>query len=122
MKSLFAVGLLSVGLLSMNGELTGSWKITGEVQGVPIDDACALVHADAKLTGSCMMGGKQYETIGSVDGKKVTLKHGGEYNGDPLTLTFTGVLADDGSIAGSIMVDPLNVDGSFSAKKAVAAK
>lgn len=117
MKSLLTVALLSAGLLSMSGELTGEWKITGEVQGTPIDDACTLVHTDAKLTGTCMLGGKQYETTGSVDGNKVTIKHGGEYNGDPLTLTYSGALADDGSIAGSIMVYPMNVDGSFSAKK-----
>jgi hypothetical protein len=120
MKSLLTAVLLSAGLVSMSGELTGDWKITGQVQGTPINDACTLVHTDTKVTGACMLGGKQYETTGTVDGKKVTLKHGGEYNGDPLTLTYSGVLADDGSIAGSIMVDPLNVDGSFSAKKAVA--
>ena len=120
MKSILTAVLLSAGLFSMSGELTGDWTITGEVQGTPIDDACTLVHTDAKLTGTCMLGGKQYETTGSVDGKKVTFKHGGEYNGDPLTLTYTGAVAEDGSIAGSIMVDPMNVDGSFSAKKAVA--
>lgn len=120
MKSLLAAVLLSAGLLSFSGELTGDWKITGEVQGTPVDDACTLVQTDAKLSGSCILGGKQYETTGSVDGKKVIFKHGGEYNGDPLTLTYSGALADDGRITGSIMVDPMNVDGSFSAKKAVA--
>lgn len=117
MKSILTAVLLSAGLFSMSGELSGDWTITGEVQGTPIDDACTLVHTDAKLTGTCMLGGKQYETTGSVDGKKVIFKHGGEYNGDPLTLTYSGAVADDGSIAGSIMVDPMNVDGSFSAKK-----
>ena len=120
MKSILTAVLLSAGLFSMSGELTGDWTITGEVQGTPINDACTLVHTDAKLAGTCMLGGKQYETTGSVDGKKVIFKHGGEYNGDPLTLTYSGAVADDGSIAGSIMVDPMNVDGSFSAKKAVA--
>ena len=120
MNSFLTAVLLSAGLLSMQGELTGNWKITGDVQGNPINDACALVQTDAKLSGSCMMGGKQYDATGTVDGKKVTFKHGGDYNGDPLTLTYSGALTDDGSIAGSIVIDPMNVDGSFSAKKAVA--
>jgi len=122
MKGILAAFLLSAGLLFMSGELTGDWKITGDVMGTPIDDTCKLVHTDAKLTGTCMMGGKQYDTTGGIEGKKVTFKHGGEYNGEALTLTYSGALADDGSITGSIAVDPMGVDGIFSAKKAVAAK
>ncbi len=122
MKGMFAAVLLSGGLLLMQGELTGDWKFTGDVMGTPLDDACKLVHTDAKLAGTCMLSGKQYDTSGSVDGKKVSIKHGGEYNGEALTITYTGNLADDGSITGSIAIDPMGVDGSFSAKKAVAAK
>ena len=121
MKSLILAFLLSATLLSMDPDVSGDWAITGDVQGVGIDDACTLVQTDAKLAGSCTLVGKKYETTGSIDGKKIILKHAGEYNGDPLTLTYTGTLADDGGFSGSIYVDPLAVDGSFSAKKKVVA-
>jgi len=121
MKSLIFAMLLSAELLAMDSDVTGDWTIAGEVQGVGVDEVCTFVQTDAKLAGSCELTGKKYDTTGSVDGKKVVFKHGGEYNGDPLTLTYTGVMADDGSLSGSIYVDPMAVDGSFSAKKKVAA-
>jgi len=117
MKTLLTAILLSAGLLSTHGDVSGDWTIVGDVQGVPINDVCTLVQTDGKLAGSCTLQDKKYETTGSVDDRKVVIKHGGEYNGDPLTLTYTGVMADDGSFSGSIYVDPMAVDGSFSAKK-----
>ena len=120
MKRLLLAVLLSAGLLAPQPDLSGDWKITGDVQGYPIDEACTLVHKDGALAGSCLTQGKKFDTTGTVDGKKVVFKHGGEYQGDPLTLTFTGVVADDGTFSGSIYVDPLAVDGTFAAKKAEA--
>ena len=121
MKSLLLAILVSATLLSLDPDVSGDWTITGDVQGVGIDEACTLVQTDAKLAGTCTLTGKKYDTTGSVDGKKVILKHGGEYNGDALTLTYTGVIGDDGGFSGAIYVDPLAVDGSFSAKKKVVA-
>jgi len=120
MKSLLLAVLLSAGILAPQADLTGDWTITGDVQGYPINEACTLVHKDAALSGSCATQGKKFATTGTVDGKKVIFKHGGEYQGDPLVLTYTGILADDGSFSGSIYVDPMAVDGSFAAKKSVA--
>ena len=104
MKSFFFAVLLSATLLSMESSVTGDWTIAGEVQGVGVDEVCAFVQTEAKLAGSCELTGKKYDTTGTVDGKKVIFKHGGEYNGDPLTLTYTGIMAEDGSFSGSIYV------------------
>jgi len=120
MKSFLLAVLLSAGLLAPSNDVSGDWTITGDVQGVGVTDLCTLIQTDAKLSGSCSMSGKKYDTTGSVDGKKITFKHGGEYQGDPLTLTYIGIIADDGSFSGAIGVDPMGVDGTFAAKKAVA--
>jgi hypothetical protein len=120
MKSLLLAVLLSAGLLAPHADLSGDWRITGDVQGYPIDEACTLAHKDATLSGTCAAQGKNFPTTGTVDGNKVVFKHGGEYQGDPLTLTFTGVVADDGTFSGTIYVDPMAVDGTFAAKKQVA--
>jgi hypothetical protein len=120
MKTLLLAALLSAGLLAPQTDVTGDWSIIGDVQGVPVNESCTLVQTDGKLAGSCGLMGKKYDTTGTVEDKKVIFKHGGEYQGDALTLTYTGVIGDDGSFSGSIYVDPLAVDGSFAAKKAVA--
>lgn len=122
MKSLVLAALLSAGLLSMSSDVSGDWVLTGDVQGVAVSDVCTLIQTDAKLAGSCSTAGKKYDATGSVDDKKITIKHAGEYQGDPLTLTYSGVIGDDGGFKGVIMVDPMGVDGTFTAKKAVAAK
>ena len=119
-RILFAV-VVSAGLLWLQDDITGDWTIAGDVQGVAVDEVCSLVQTDSKLTGSCGLIGKKYDTAGSVDCKRVTFKHGGEYNGDPLTLPYMGVLGDDGGLSGSIDVQPMDVGGTFNAKKAAAA-
>ena len=121
MKSLLLAAVLSAGLLSTSADVSGDWVLTGDVQGVGVSDVCTLVQTDAKLAGSCSMAGKKYDTTGTIDDKKVTIKHAGDYQGQALTLTYTGVIADDGGFSGAIYVDPMGVDGTFTAKKAVAA-
>jgi hypothetical protein len=120
MKILLPFLLLFATTLTSDDIATGEWTITGEVEGVSVNEVCALAQTDAKVTGSCAGMGKKWDTTGAVEGKKVTFSHAGEYNGDPLTLTYTGILGDDGTLKGSIDVDPMNVSGVFSAKKSVA--
>ncbi len=98
--------------------LAGDWTITGEVEGVPISEACTFSQADAAITGSCKAQGKTWDTAGTADGKKVSFHHGAEYEGQALVLTFSGVLGDDGAVKGSLDVDPMNVSGYFTATKA----
>ncbi len=120
MKSLLLAVLVSAGLLSTTTDVSGDWTIAGDVQGVAINENCTFTQTDTKLAGTCTNTGKQFDTTGTVEDKKVTFKHAGQYQGDPLTLTFTGVVRDDGSLSGAIYVDPLAVDGNFAAKKATA--
>ncbi len=98
--------------------LTGVWKITGEVSGVPVEDTCTLKHADTSLTGVCETLGAKWDTTGKVDGKTVTFVHKGTYEGGEITMTYTGKLSADGaSMTGTLDVDPYAVTGSFAAKK-----
>ena len=121
MKVFVFAALLSAGLLSTTGDVSGEWTIAGDVQGYPINETCTFVQTEAKLTGTCVASGKKVESTGIIEGNKVVFKHAGEYQGDPLTLTFTGMVAADGSFSGSIYVEPLAVDGVFAAKKKVVA-
>ncbi len=120
MKFLIPFILLFASTLTADDVATGEWTISGDVEGVAISEVCTLAQTATSLAGSCMGQGKKWDTAGTVEGKKLTFHHGGEYNGDALTLTYTGTVGDDGTLQGSIDVDPLNVGGVFSAKKTAA--
>jgi len=111
--------LASAATLLAQPVIPGAWTITGDVQGYPINESCSFTQDKEKISGVCKNGeGKSYDTTVSVAEKKVTFVHGGQYQGDALTLTFTGTWNDKGELDGDIDVQPLNVAGTFTAKKA----
>ena len=99
--------------------VAGVWSTAGDVSGVAVTETCTFTQdADAKLTGSCDVDGKKYPTTGSVKDKTAVWSHGGNYQGTDYIITYTGKLGSDGTMTGTMSVDPFNVDGSFTAKKA----
>ena len=118
MKRLLLLFLASTSILLAQPTVPGSWTITGDVQGYPINETCVFTQDKDKITGSCKNAeGKSYDTTVTVSDKKVVFAHGGEYEGQALTITFTGTYNDKGELAGDIDVQPLNYDGTFTAKK-----
>ena len=103
-------------------DLSGTWTISGDVQGVAVDETCTVTQQDVALTGSCNTSTGKYDLKGKLDGRTATFTHGGKYQGSDLVITFTGKVAQDGTMAGTMDVDPFNATGSFSAKKGDAAK
>jgi hypothetical protein len=95
--------------------LTGQWSIHNSIAGNDSDMECKFVQSETKLTGACKGVEKDVQLTGSIDGNKVTWKYDSEYNGTPLTLTYTGTLDDSGKITGSVDVDPFGVTGDFTA-------
>ena len=117
MKLILPLLLLSTTALLAQPTVPGSWTITGDVQGYPINEACTFTQAADKITGSCVTDGKTYDTTVTIKDDKVIFVHGGEYQGQALTLTYTGTYNDKGDLSGTINVDPLGYDGTFTAKK-----
>ena len=101
--------------------LTGQWTIHNDIAGNVSDQQCQFVQTESKLSGTCKGTEKDGPIAGSIDGHKVTWKFESEYNGSPLTLTYTGTLDDSGKIAGSVDVDPYAVTGDFTATLSKAA-
>ena len=95
--------------------LTGQWTVHNSIAGNESDQECKFVQTETKLTGTCKGTEKDVLITGSIDGNKVTWKYDSEFNGSPLTLTYTGALDDSGKIAGSVDVDPYGVTGDFTA-------
>jgi opacity protein-like surface antigen len=103
--------------------LTGEWNIHNNIAGNESDQSCKFVLADNKLTGTCKSPeDKDISIAGTIDGNKLTWQYESEYNGTPLTLTYTATLDDSGKIAGSVEVQPFGVTGDFTATPKSAAK
>lgn len=118
MKLILPLLLFSATALFAQPAVPGSWTITGDVQGFPVNESCVFTQAKDKISGSCTgSDGKPYDTTVTVTGNKVVFVHGGEYQGEALTVTFTGTYNSKGELAGDIYVDPLAADGTFTAKK-----
>lgn len=118
MKRVLPLLFVSATALFAQPTVPGSWTITGDVQGYPVNETCTFTQDKDKITGSCKgSDGKAYDTTVTINGQKVIFVHGGEYEGQALTLTFTGTYNDKGEVAGDIDVQPLNYDGTFTAKK-----
>jgi len=95
----------------------GTWKVVGDVQGVPVNLSCTLVEADSKVTGACVDDqSKSQPVTGEVKDKTVSWAFSSDYEGTPITVNLAGTIDTSGSkMAGTIAVDPMQVDGQFSA-------
>jgi hypothetical protein len=111
---LFASSAFAAGAPS----LTGQWSIHNNVAGNESDQECKFVQTDNKIEGTCKTPDSEVPVTGSLDGNKATWKYDMDYNGTPLTLTYTATLDDSGKIAGSVEVQPFGVSGDFTATPA----
>ncbi|MEO8657380.1 MAG: hypothetical protein ABI693_02875 [Bryobacteraceae bacterium] len=119
MKGCTVLSLLLLANLAFAADsVSGTWKIDGDVAGNPVQESCTVKQEAEKLTGSCKgLGDKAWDVTGAVEGQSVTFQHGGEYNGEALTLTYKGTIDATGAMKGTIDVKPFDVSGDFSAKK-----
>jgi hypothetical protein len=101
--------------------LTGKWKVHIAVGGNEQDQQCSFTQTDKTLEGTCDSDHGEVKITGSVDGIKATWKFDSEYQGTPITLTYTGVFDDKGKLTGSVDVAPFNVTGDFEVSAADAA-
>ena len=142
MKSLVVSGVLMVASLSAFGQaaapaspapatpaappaavlpVNGTWKISGDVQGVSVEMSCALtVGADKTITGTCTdnagSGTTPHPVAGTVKDQTMSWSFNSDYQGTPITIGMSGVVDATGAkMAGTIAVDPMGVDGTFTA-------
>ncbi len=124
MKTLAALStlLFAASAVAATPSLTGQWSVHNSIAGNESDQTCKFVETDNKITGTCKgeESDKDAQVTGSVDGNKVTWKYDMDYNGSPLTLTYTATLDDSGKVAGNVEVDPFGVSGDFTATPAPA--
>jgi hypothetical protein len=112
--SLFVFATMPI-LAAGSSGVAGKWKVHNNIAGNESDQDCTFVQTDKVLTGACKGDNSEVKISGSVDEKKITWKFDSEYNGNPLTLTYTGTLDESGNIQGDVQVDPMGVTGDFKA-------
>jgi hypothetical protein len=110
---LFALCALVLAVATLfAADVSGSWKVDGDVAGNPVQFECVLKQDGEKLSGTAVLQGRDTPMTGSVKEKTVVFEFDtdGGYH-----LVFTGTLADDGALKGSIEV--AGASGTFTAKK-----
>jgi type 1 fimbria pilin len=117
MKKLLAASVLLFASTAFAApSLTGQWSIHNNIAGNESDQPCTFTVADNKISGTCKTAdGNDVPLTGEVDGNKVTWKYDMDYNGTPLTLTYSATLDDSGKISGTVEVQPYGVSGDFTA-------
>jgi hypothetical protein len=114
--------LLALGAVPiLAADLTGDWKVDGDVAGNPVALVCSLKQEDAKLSGKCVAetGNINAPVTGKVDGKNVSFQFDFDYNGMALTMAFSGAGDTDAAMKGNIEV--AGASGTFTAVKKTAA-
>ena len=120
MKSLiFSVLLASAAVATSaadDASVTGTWKVHNSIAGNESDMTCTVSQKDKDLTGSCQGEQGSVAITGKVDDKKVSWTYKSEYNGGPITLKYSGDVADSADkISGTVTVEEYSVDGDFTA-------
>ncbi|CAN5315052.1 hypothetical protein BH09GEM1_BH09GEM1_32400 [soil metagenome] len=120
--------LLTLALLSSLGtapaadSIPGKWAITGDVAGTAVKTVCTIIRTGSTLSGNCTNAeGAPYVLTGVVKEKTIDFQYDIDYQGQPLTVVYTGTLPSSKEMTGTIDVRPVSVSGTFSAVPAPAA-
>jgi len=116
---LFTLTLLStLNAATPVDSLGGTLKFTNEVQGVSWSEVCTFKQTGTAMGGSCVGDAGTPMTItGEVKGDSVTFQHPSEYQGQAITIIFSGVIEKAGGLKkGAIFVKPLDAAGTFTAE------
>jgi len=118
-KALIVTLFAAAGAMAAEGNTAaGKWAFHYNISGYEGDMECALTQEGADLGGSCTSSQGTVKVTGKVEEAKVTMQYKAEYNGDELTLVYTGKFDSPVKMTGSISVQPMGVDGEFTATQA----
>ena len=119
--------LLSLSLLAAlhvapaTDSLAGTWKLSGDVMGNPLNTTCTIEQAGATLRGSCISEtGEKLALTGETKDGKFTFKYASDYQGTALSIVHTGTLASPTQLKGTVEVQPMGITGTFTAAPAPA--
>jgi hypothetical protein len=114
--ALTLAGFLTATVLT--ADVTGTWKVAGDVAGNPVIPTLTLTQDGASLSGTAEMPGvsSSAPVTGTVKDRAVTFAFDVEHEGTVYTLTFDGVINEDGVLKGGIDVQGM-ASGQFTATR-----
>lgn len=117
MKSFWIALAAAAVTLAADNSISGTWDVQTDVMGNPGSAVCTLKQDGNKVTGKCAIGGTDQDVTGDVADQKITFKHGAEYNGQPLTILYSGKVDSATALSGEVNVQPFDANGTFKAAK-----
>ena len=115
---MFLLLLAGAMLAADTSSVVGTCKMHTNIAGNENDQECTFTQKDATLSGTCKTDKGDLAVKGTVEGKKVSWQYEVEYNGSSLTLVFTGSIDPPTKMSGAVEVQPMAVQGEFTASKA----
>jgi hypothetical protein len=113
--------LSALSAFSPADSVAGAWQFKMEVGGTDYTEVCTFKQAGAVLSGTCLGdSGKPYPLTGELKDGKLTFQHGGDYQGQEITIIYSGSLAAPAKIEGTLNVKPFDAAGTFTAAPAPA--
>jgi len=116
--TLFALALAATAVMqAQSSSIAGTWTVRADVSGNQSESDCTFTLKESDLGGSCKSDRGTVMVTGKVDGKTVNWQFDTQYEGQTLTVYYTGTLQSAEKITGTINVQPMNVSGEFTATK-----
>ena len=99
--------------LAAADSVSGKWQLHQNIVGNESDLSCTFTQTGDQLAGTCDGPMGMVKVTGKISEKTVSFSFQSQYNGNPLTMTYTGTLASEAKITGKVNVDAYGVDGEF---------
>jgi hypothetical protein len=98
----------------------GKWKVNSNIAGNVSELNCTFTQKESALTGTCESEQGPLAITGKIEGKTVTWQFEVKWEGDLLTLVYSGTLepaSKDSApkIVGTVDVQPVGATGDFTA-------
>ena len=113
-----ATAALLVPGIAAAADLTGSWKLSLDIGGMPFETACTLTQTGTALSGGCSGSDSKdppAPVTGAVDGATAKFAYDITYQGNPMHVAYTAAIKSDTAMDGA--VDVQIAQGTFKATK-----
>ena len=114
---LLAIAVMPAAVIAQPASVAGKWEINATVGGTQTYAECHFSQKDADLSGTCEGDQGPKEITGKVDGKSVSWQLNAQWEGQTLTVYYKGSLQSPEKITGTVDVQPLSVNGEFTATR-----
>jgi hypothetical protein len=114
---LFAVGAAAAAQTPPPTSVAGTWTVRSDISGNQSEQSCSFTQKDAELAGTCAGERGSVMITGKVDGKTVAWQFDTQYEGQTLTVYYSGTSPSAEKMTGTVNVQPMNVAGEFTATK-----